>query len=725
MQNMTDHVSALQSRIETLESIINEMSVDLKSTNKQRFTKKLQSSSMDNAHRALCVDTLDPWKENRVRFYHPVLHNPKTPISSFPWARPVSTMGGFDDSGLNWVPPAGSTLVLMFENGDRDLPYYLGTTWHRDRGANGGGFPIPIPEYQALYAGHRKGYLVGANDESQVLPPWVRESYNGSDIDSLTEFSTDVEAQKRTTTPNIYGFKTLEKHMWKATDGDAKCNRRWKRLEMLSSCGNWFIMKDDHLHYGGQWAHPSSNPPGTHTDDVTSCSTHTGDSPFYTDPYGKPIEGASLCDPGCNSKTGQKSCSNIIGGHPSTSQNQTQGGANPNFAHQNECRPYKGPGTPQNNRCDLPQSGIQLLTIGGHSIVMDDSVEEPYGAPIWERSMEDWNFGCTNKCLGVMYIKTITGHRFRMSDIETAEGVRAADNGIELVTAAGNSFRMSDHTVGSAGCQSCPPNFAGEERGIHFKSTSNHVINLVDHMNEQCGPCRSEGGVPVNKATQARIEIISGYGLEQRFSDDNSQQETQNQWIQITNPQCGGDTDKKCNRERGPHFLRFQGRPSGQPGIIFLRAGGHSIRSTYDMDVVLVGDKEKNPSDKFTYVSKMHIRSTEDIDFRYSGELHIFFAEKYILLMAGRDCPPPPGKKCKGPCLYPVIVGRCPVFCPVTNILHWTEKAMSERVFASAYHPCQVPCGSGGDCPPQGQDAPCEEESSTTSIDTGSGTVSF
>jgi hypothetical protein len=65
--------------------------------------------------------------------------------------------------------------------------------------------------------------------------------------------------------------------------------------------------------------------------------------------------------------------------------------------------------------------------------------------------------------------------------------------------------------------------------------------------------------------------------------------------------------------------------------------------------------------------------------------------------MAGRDCPPsednPEG--CKGPCLYNVIVARCPVVCPLTGIIHWTEKAASERVFASAYHPCQVPCGGG------------------------------
>jgi hypothetical protein len=132
-------------------------------------------------------------------------------------------------------------------------------------------------------------------------------------------------------------------------------------------------------------------------------------------------------------------------------------------------------------------------------------------------------------------------------------------------------------------------------------------------------------------------------------------------------------------------------------GLVFLRAGGIAVRQTWDQDIVVVGDKKCNPADKFTYVTKKHIRITEDLDYRYSGQLHIFFAEKQILLMAGRDCPAPhkDPKPCGGPCLYSVIVARCPVYCPLTGILHWTEKAMSERVFASAWKPCGEPCSGG------------------------------
>lgn len=716
IENMNEgsFLANVHERLHALEEALTAIGYDAKASKRRRFPSKRQEAVLRGITRAMCVETIDPWKQNRVRFYHPLLHDPKTKLLSLPFAMPVSAMGGFDDCGLNWVPPAGSTLMLFFEGGSRDAPFYIGTTWHRDRGPGGQELMqvYPSREYQNVYQGHRRGYLVGPDDESQVLPPWNTENYNANDIDQLEQFTEDPLEQKRVTYPNIYGFKTPEKHMLKLVDGNAKCNRRWKRIEMLSGCGNWMIFKDDHLHYGGQWAHPSC-PPNPGGSPVDVCSEHEAELPYYSDIQGKPIERGAGCDPDCSGKSPSQ-CSRILGGHtstpddPQTKYANAQKGSNPFFKHKNECRPYKGPGTPQNNRCDLPQSGIQFLSIGGHTMVFDDSVEEPFGKPEWERSMKPFDFGCNDKCLGRLYVKSMTGHSMMFSDVEELSKLRGKQNFIRFKTATGNKFEMNDHTIGPGGDVDCPPRYAGEERGIHLESTSTHRIKMIDHMNLQCSPRRREGGIPKAKATKAYIQIRSGYGLEMRYNDDFSQEQTQQQWIQITHPQCVDPaTDETCNscpdKEcRGPHFLRFQGRPKGQPGIVFLRAGGHSIRQTYDMDIVIVGDKEKNPSDKFTYVSKKHIRATEDVDFRYTKELHIFFAEKQILLMAGRDCPPKPPKKCWGPCLYPVIIGRCPVFCPLTNILHWTELAMSERVFASGWR--------SPPCPPAQGTTPCSEE---------------
>lgn len=707
----------LHERLHQLEEALTAIGFDAKASKRRRFPSKRQQSVLHSITRALCVETIDPWKENRVRFYHPLLHDPDTKLMSLPFAQPVSPFGGIDDSGVNWVPPAGSTIMVFFEGGSRDAPFYLGTTWHRDRGPGGRDINSVFisREWNSVYANSRAGnFLHGPDDGSQVLPPWNTESYNAGDITQLQQFSEDPLEQKRMTYPNIYGFKTPEKHMLKMVDGDAKCNRRWKRLELMSGDGSgWLCFKDDHLHYGGQWSHPDC-PPSNPGAQVDVCANTTGNLPYFSDIHGTPIEGDSDCG------------SPILGGHPSTPCEpdtpfcNSNAGSNKFFKARNECRPYRGPGTPQNNRCDLPQSGVQLLSGAGDSFVMDNSVEEPRGRPGWQRSNDSFDFGCTDKYMGRMYMREATGHEIMMSGIEELTALRGKKNFIRIKTATGNRIELNDHTIGSPDA-TCPPNYGGELRGITMESSSKHVIKMIDHMNLQCSPKRMAGGIPEAKATRAYIQIRSGYGLEMRFNDDFSQEKTQSQWIQIMHPQCADpQTDSQCNSGsnsacRGPHFLRFQGRPKGQPGVVFLRAGGHSIRQTYDMDIVLVGDKEKNPSDKFTYVSKKLISISEDIQFHYTADLHITFSEKQILLMSGRDCPPAAGKKCKGPCLFSVIVARCPVFCPLTGILHWTEKAMSERVFASAYSPCQGSCGGGG-CAEYdsqmaaAQGAPCKED---------------
>lgn len=725
-------IDSLVDRIYSLEKVVNSLGESSRMTKKRRFGMRKVRSTLNGLTRALCIETIDPWKHNRVRYFHPLLHNPKDTLFSLPWASPISSMGGFDDCGLNWVPPAGSTIMLLYESGNVDAAYYIGTVWHKDRGPNGRDLQriFPSREYQSVYEGHRKGYLVGPDDESQVYPPWNTESYNSGDIYSSKEYSEDPEEQKRSTYPNIYGFKTPEKHMFKMVDGNAKCNRRWKRMEMMSGCGNWMCFKDDHLHYGGQWSHPSCPPGGSGGGDIGKCSIHQGELPYFTDFHGQPIERESLCEPRCEGGSPFQ-CSSILGGHtptpcdPETKHCNSQGGANKFFKHKNECRPYRGPGTPQNNTCDLPQSGIQFLSISGHTWVMDDSVEEPRGKPEWERSMGSFDFGCNDKFVGRTYWKSTTGHSIMLSDVEKNSGERGIDNFIRIKTATGNRIELNDETIGSKGGPPCGSFCeAGPYRGIHLQSTSNHQINMVDHLNRQCSPCRKEGGIPVPKATRAYVQIRSGYGLEMRYNDDFSQDQTQSQWIQILHPQCvNPDTDKTCNSKpycgfRGPHIFRMQGRPVGQAGVVYLRAGGHSVRQTYDMDVVLVGNKKCNPSDKVTYVTKKHIRATEDIDFRYSGKEHIFFAEKRILLLAGRDCPPPPNKKCKVPCLYPVIIARCPVICPLTGITHWADKSVSERVFASGWHPCPACAG----CTIPGCEYR-EPEAPQTSIDTGAGVI--
>lgn len=630
---------------------------------------QMQEETLYGVYLAFCVDTIDVWKMNRIRFFCPFLHNPERPVKELPWAYPISSMGGHDDCGLNWVPPAGSTVAIVFENGDRNAPYYLGTVWHRNRGPEGrhnwlySSISAPGEEYANIYEGNRKGYLVGPNDESQVLPPWNTESYNGFDLNSIVDFSNDPNARKRITYPNIYGFKTPEKHMFKMVDGDAKCNRKWKRLEIMSSCGNWMCFKDDHIHYGGQWAHTSC---GAEPGDV-SCIEGVGE--------GSPQEDItrqqgliSAAQEGAEANTGtqsaegydpkeklfcqgNKSNSKIIGGHPSTSAEGTkhkksQVGDNPYFKHENECRPYKGPKTPQNNKCDLPQTGIQFMSISGHTLVMDDSVEEPSGDMNWNRSTRSFNFGCNNNYAGRSYWKSATGHLFELSDAEipgSSSETRGENNYIKLLTATGNKLELNDHTIEDT----C---VAGNKRGIHLESTSKHTIDLCDDTNEQCSPKRKEGGIPKSKSKKAYVRIRSGYGLEIMMNDAYSQEETQQQYLELKNPQK--------NNACGPHILRMQGSASSERSFIFLRAGGSYVISTCKNKVDIVGDPENSPSDYMEIVSRLKLVSTRDYYVNVTKKSHIFIADEKIFLLAGKDCPPPPESDKPGctPCAGPVLV---------------------------------------------------------------------
>ena len=631
-ESIVDQVAELNERLMIIEERFAELGYDMRkmvvSETNKRWKIQPQAETQFGLFTALCIDTIDPWKQNRVRFFSPLFHTPETPIKALPWCDAISVFGGFDDSGVNWVPPAGSTLCILFENGSRATPFYVGTTWHRNRGPDGNhNWGYPIQEYYELWEGRRNGYLVGANDGSQVLPPWNTENYNGFDITSITDFEDDPDAQDKITNPNVYGFKTNGKHHFKLVDGDPKCKHRWARAEWQSITGNIIMMKDDHLRPCGQWAHPQCACGGG---DLSKCPEKD--------------EEADKCETGVCEKP---KC------------------ANPYFKHENECRFYRGPQTPQNNHCELCQSGIQFMSQSGHTLWMDDSVEEPKGEPDWMRAMRPFDFGCTDLFLGKTAWVSATGHRIEMNDKEERTQLRGEENYIRIISANGNKIELNDHTVGIEDCPGCPPNVAGNMRGIHMQSTSNHTIDMVDEENEQCAPCRREGGAPINKAKKGYVRIRTGYGLMITMQDDFNQQDTEQQHIMIFCPHYD-------NEERGPHIMRFQEVPSG-PGYVFLKVGGDYICMTYDNHFTIVGDLEQNPSNKIVYVTDTYVEITEQVYINMAKN-HMFIADEIIALIAGTELDP----RCKTP------TGGCtacvwPVLC-----LSPKGITISDRVFVSA-----------------------------------------
>jgi hypothetical protein len=727
-------VLSMKSNISKIGHILKELCSHINNQNSYQYYK--QNQTLDSVYACLCVSTVDYYKQNRIKFFSPILHSPSVNWKSLPYAFPISPMGGFDDSGLTWVPPAGSTVLITFEAGSRRTPYYIGTTWSRTRYETSdknstSPFNFPVPEYDEIYNGKRDGYLLGPQN-SQVLPPWNTENYNGYDIDTLLEVALNPNAQKRITYPNIYGFKTPDKHMLKMVDGDPKCNRRWKRMELLSGNGNWMIFKDDLFHYAGQWTHPDCKS-GTKGD--TSCVNNVPNpTSSFSELVGQVLAGSPIAAleiaitgnllntpilpfektqvpeneiyPNQDFQQFQQFCdssesSNPYGGYILPAKdanqkdskknsyvpgNQTTGeshkiGTNPFFKNANECRPYKGPGTPQNNRADLPQTGIQLLSISGHTFVMDDSVEFPQGTTDWHRSLESFDYGCTDTFMGRSYIKSSTGHLIELNDLEKISRTRGEKNGILLKSALGNKIHLCDDTKNEDG-------LANENTGIYMESTSKHTFFMCDNGNINVKEKRKENNNNATLATDAYIRMRTGYGLEFMMLDINSQQATQSQAIQILSPQYD-------NQEKGPHFMQFLESPQG-PGQILLRAGGNYIEFTVDDSYEVVGykpdpnDKEKaipTGGKKVTFSSGPNYSITEqDSHVRISEQFDYNWAKKQSYVLAGEDYPilddegNDTGKK--GPGVFPVVV-FVPTVDPKTKKVNGGYLRISDRVFSS------------------------------------------
>jgi len=588
-------------RIKSLEEKFREMGYSTKRIVQSQiagsYALDAQAEMLYGLQLGLCISTIDPLKMNRVRYFHPGIHKPDIPLKALPFAWPTSAgFPGFDDCGLSWVPPAGTTLALIYQNGDRDSCFYIGSVWNRFRGSPPM-WSYPVQEYEEIWAGTRKGYLVGQDNETQIFPPWNTWNYNGFDTDTEADFEFDPEAIRRVTYPHIYGIKTPEKAYIRWHDGDRRCNLRWKHTEIASSRGNVIVMKDDHLHPAGQWANPA-------------CGFGGGDASACHD-SGTPLESPSCCVCGNEGCPGGPRCP----GDPAAGSRA----ANKYFKRKEECRPYKGSPTPLNPKVHLPQSGIHIQSLSGHHMEFDDSVEQPSGKPSWDL---DFNFGCTNRFLGRLWLMSATGHSIVLNDFEDTPENRGNKNYIRLQSACGNRIELNDHTVGKE--------VAGEERGIQMNTTSRHILYMIDQDNKQVSEPRKNGGVPTNKAKNAYILLRSGYGLQMYMNDFHDQQAADQQFIQLLAPQTGN--------ERQAHILHMQVKPSG-PGTFLLRAGGVLYMSSYDSSFEMVGEGQ-NDADKFVDVMGNYFTRCEEA-YLNINKLAYFKSDDFIILAAGLDAPIP------------------------------------------------------------------------------------
>lgn len=91
--------------------------------------------------RAVVENVSDPEKRGRVQVRVPQLHGIGTdssgsvkglPTGSLPWAIQLSLFGAGYDHGSMYIPDVGDIVFLMFENGDRTSPVYIGGSFGKD-----------------------------------------------------------------------------------------------------------------------------------------------------------------------------------------------------------------------------------------------------------------------------------------------------------------------------------------------------------------------------------------------------------------------------------------------------------------------------------------------------------------------------------------------------------------------------------------------------------------
>lgn len=679
---MLEEILKLQKEIISLKKQIRDMN--------RNFTKKInkhminvmkdgtQSIVYNGLYTATCTGTADPQGKGRVQYYDPINDKENQDPSKLSWADQISAFGGFDDSGSFWVPPAGSTIALMFKDGDPEAAYYLGTVQPSYRGEqsnNPVNFGFPIPEWEKLWNNKRIGYLIGGNDGKQSYHPWNTENYNGNDILSQTEFETDPIAQFQRTYPNIYGMKTPNKNGIKLVDGNPKCNNRWGRIEIRSSNNNVFLLKDDLFHPAGQWA-------------STKCGTSTQNAATCNDASGNPLEKTLCClckDQNC---TGGATCP----GNP-TDGSRFQ---NPYYKRMEECFPYMGPPTPQQNQITLPQTGIALQSRSGMQFCMDDSVESPTLDPTQPNWLQQFGFGCTDKFLGKMWLLSATGHKIELNDSEDQSQFRGANNGIIIKTAAGVTINLND--------QQNPGNTAGPNSGVTIQSRSNHELKMSDNGNQQTLVARKEGGVPVAAASNAYIQLRSGYGTTVRLDDAFSQGERSQQKLVLYVPSIpsspvGPIIQSGTTNNREDHLLLMDVAPNSTK--VVLRSGGILLTSSLLDSVESIGEEKPIVvANKVVNVSKGSILQSCSDNYVVNSDKTLIISKQYIILASGPEIntnftPPPINTNdatatrltaTKSKLLFPVVTSDPAGIwvCPLFGQPHFGLKCQSDQVLVGS-----------------------------------------
>lgn len=144
--------------------------------------------AISGIYRARVESNLDPLHLGRVKVRIPQFHgipsnqNP-TALSNeaLPWAFPITMTGAGFNHGSCVVPETGDYVFVMFENGDRNSPVYLGGCYGIPTNAKDYGNKGDNPSAQSMWGGKGWSSAPGMNEMPAEVYP-VGDSPNGKVI---------------------------------------------------------------------------------------------------------------------------------------------------------------------------------------------------------------------------------------------------------------------------------------------------------------------------------------------------------------------------------------------------------------------------------------------------------------------------------------------------------------------------------------------------------------
>lgn len=113
-------------------------------------------------YRAIVKDISDTQNRARIKVLIPAIHDENEKIGNLPWADCCSNVAG-PDRGILRVPDVNDVVYIMFEQGDKEYPVWLGSWWGKND------LPSEVPkgnESDHLVIKQGEGFSIDISDEN-------------------------------------------------------------------------------------------------------------------------------------------------------------------------------------------------------------------------------------------------------------------------------------------------------------------------------------------------------------------------------------------------------------------------------------------------------------------------------------------------------------------------------------------------------------------------------